>query len=168
MKRIILVITAALFVYTYNLNAQQTMKVSDEPNSYTIEIPAGWVHATSKNAYVSVLMCSDTVNTGERLSIIDAKNSYNLEKANKVNQDAFKKFKNFKVSQEGDGTLGGQPCKWFEYTFTSDDGNISMKGKYYTVKNSGRGFSIQYVLKQDRFDIMKDTFEKCIGTFKFN
>jgi len=43
-----------------------------------------------------------------------------------------------------------------------------MKGKYYTVKYSGRGFSIQYLMPEKRFDEMKGTFEKMISTLKFN
>jgi len=165
MKNKILLLIGLLFIVLLKVNSQQT--VSDESKRYTIEIPFGWVYAVSKNVVVSVLICSDTINASERLNITDTKNPYNLEKAYKVNKDAFSGLKNFKIVQEGDGELGGQPSKWFIYTFTNKEGTVSMKGKQCTVKNSGRGFSIQYILKEARFDVVKETFEKAISTIKF-
>jgi len=168
MKTSTLFLTFLMLALTLNLYSQQTQTVTDEGKSYSVEIPSGWVHGVSKNIYVSVLVCSDTLHAGEILNITDAKNSSNLEKAYKVNKNAMSDLKKFTILEEGNSTIGGQESKWFAYTFDSKDGTVHMKGKYYTVKYSGRGFSIQYLMPEKRFDEMKGTFEKMISTLKFN
>jgi hypothetical protein len=166
MKKIILALTCILFAGLYNAYPQQ-QTISDDDNLYSLSIPSAWVHASSKNSVISMLMCSDTVNIHERLSIICSKSYYNLAKTFKNNEAAFKDVKNFKIIKEGDGKIGGQPAKWFMYTFESNDG-ASMKGTENTVLKSGRSYIIQYVALDKRFEISKETFEKMIASFKFN
>jgi len=166
MKKIALILTSLFFTGFCNIYSQQ-QTISDDDNYYSINIPSGWVHAYSKNKIISVLMCSDTVNTNERLSINATKNYYNLAKTYKTNKDAFKDFKNFKLIQEGDGTIGGQPSKWFVYTFDASDGQ-KMQGKQITSIKSGKTYIIQYVVTQKRHDAIRDTFDNMIASLKFN
>jgi hypothetical protein len=166
MKKIILALICLLFAGLYNAFPQQ-QTILDDANLYSLSIPSGWVHASSKNSIISMLMCSDTVNIHERLSIICSKSYYNLAKTSKNNEAAFKDVKNFKIIKDGDGKIGGQPSKWFLYTFESNDG-VSMKGTENTVLKSGRSYIIQYVAPEKRYEIIKETFEKMIASFKFH
>jgi hypothetical protein len=162
MKKIILLFACFIFASLYKVYPQQ-QTITDEDNRFSIDIPAGWVHGASKNAFVHMLICTDTVNLNEKLSISYCKSFYNLSKTYDMNKDAMKDLKNFKIDQEGEGELSGEKCKWFVFTFESNDGSVLMKGKQYTVKKS-KSFVIQYILKEKRFDIMKETFEKMIAT----
>jgi hypothetical protein len=168
MKKVLLLNAVMCFMITHNIFAQETQTITDAGKHFTIEIPISWVQSSTKNAFAIVTACSDTINSNERITFIDVKNPNSLEKSNKTNKGAFKDFNHFKIIAEGDATLSGQPNKWFVYTFLSDDGSVSMKGKYYTIKNSGRGYSIMYVLQEDRFNLVQESFERVISSLKFN
>jgi hypothetical protein len=155
-------ISAILFS---NISAQKA--ITDDGKNYTIEIPAGWVHGSSTNAWVSVFIFNDSVNVAEQLVVINSKNLADLSHAYKENKKAQMKLKNFKLLEEGESNISGEPTKWMVYTFSGDDGSLH-KGKQYTIKKSGRGYILQFILLEPKFDAKKETFEKIIGTLKFN
>jgi hypothetical protein len=166
MKKLVLVWSCFLFSGIYNAYSQQ-QAVSDDDKHYSLNIPAGWVHASSKNAIITVFMCSDTIHPEDRLSIMMTKSIYNLAKTYKTNKDAYKDVKNYKFIQEGDASIGGQPSKWFLCTFSREDG-VNMKGIQNTVLTSGKSYIIQYFIPEERYDAEKDVFEKIVSSMTFN
>jgi hypothetical protein len=167
MKKTFLLSVVALFIaIPFQVHAQ-TEIVKDETKLYTIVVPSGWNHSGTKSKYISTLKCSETTGSSQILTFIASKNENSLLKAYEENKQSFSEFKAFEVLQEGDMDLDGEPCKWFTYTFTSKDGSVKMKGKYYTVMHSGNGFLILYTVTAEQFDLVQTAFDKIVATLKF-
>jgi hypothetical protein len=97
--------------------------------------------------------------------IYSKNNPADLAHSYKENKKAFLKKKDFKLIEEGDGQINGESCKWMLFTFATEDGSI-IKGKQYTLKKSGRGFILQYLLQESKFESSKVAFEKIIASLK--
>ncbi len=168
MKKTFLSSVVALFIaLPIQVYSQQTEIVKDPTKLYTIAIPSGWNYSGTKSKYISTLKCSETESSAEKLTFIASKNDNNLLNAYEENKKSLSEFKAFKILQEGDIKLYGEPCKWFMYTFTSQDGTVKMKGKYYTVMHSGSGFLILYSITEQQYDFVQATFDKIVTTLKF-
>jgi len=154
-----------LSVAQLNSYAQQAKIVGDDEKRYTIEVPSTWTRTVSNSLFVNVIFYNDTAQKDEHLYIIYSKNTSNLKTAYNGNKKSQSELKNFKLIKEGDGFINEEPCKWMEYTFTSDNGS-TFKGKQYTIKKGPYGFTVQFLLSDSTYDSKKDNFEKIISSFK--
>jgi hypothetical protein len=162
MKKFVLVSACFLMAILSNVCSQQT--ITDESHLFSIDIPSGWLHTATVNKWVSVFTFCDSLKQTDQLIVIYSKNGNNLKDAYKGNKKAQSELKNFKLIEEGDGQINGEPCKWMVYTFTSE--GVLVNGKQYTLKKGGHGFTLQYILLSPQFEISKDVFEKVVSTFK--
>ncbi len=172
MKKIIYSIGILLSVVSFKSYSQQTKTVGDDDQRYTIEVPSSWKRTVNDTKMggtllVSVVYLNDSINnTGEQLVIIYGKNANSLKDAYKDNKKGQSKLDGFKLIQEGDNEINGVPSKWFMYNMTEK--GILLKGKYYTLVKSGYCFQVFYILPDNRFDAVKDNFEKIISTLKLS
>ncbi len=162
MKKSTLLFIGLMVVASNKGFPQQT--ISDEGNRYSINIPPGWVYASSKNPIVSVLMSCDTLHPRERLTITYCRGIGSLQKVYNDNKKSMTELKKFRLMEEGEGMLDGEDCKWFVFTAEIIEG-VVWKGRQYTIKPN-KVFLIQYFVPEDRFVTVKDTFEQIISTFK--
>ncbi len=162
MKKIAVLLALFVVMHFENMNAQKT--ITDEAGAFSINLPSNWMNTSSKNVWVTVYVFNDSIGT-DQLMVIYSKNGKNLKDAYKVNKKAQADLKNFKLVEEGDSQINGEPCKWMLYTFNGKDGT-AVKGKQYTLVKSGKGFIVQYILLEPKFDTSKEGFEKIITTIK--
>jgi hypothetical protein len=163
MKKIVLATACFLLVMLCNVQSQQKT-ITDEGRLFSINIPSNWMSTSSKNVWVTVYVFNDSMST-DQLMMISSKNGKNLKDAYKANKKGQAGLKNFKLIEEGDSQINGEPCKWMVYTFNGKDGT-AVKGKQCTLVKSGKGFILQYILLETKFDAGKEAFEKVITTLK--
>ena len=162
MKKIAVLLALFVVMHFENMNAQKT--ITDEAGAISINLPSNWMNTSSKNVWVTVYVFNDSIGT-DQLMVIYSKNGKNLKDAYKVNKKAQADLRNFKLVEEGDSQINGESCKWMLYTFNGKDGT-AVKGKQYTLVKSGKGFIVQYILLEPKFDTSKEGFEKIITTIK--
>ena len=155
---------------TISLTAQTTKKIADKGDYLTLEIPSHWIFSVDKNMVISVLICSDTIPNGDRIDVYCSKAFGSLKDNYKTSQKALRnaKLKNLLIKEEGDAMLDGAEMKWYIFTYSDEKETITLTGKMFLIKKSGRLVTLKYILPGDKLDSRKETLEKIISTLHIN